>query len=392
MRILQVAPPWFEVPPRAYGGIELVIGALADGLVAAGHDVTLLASGGSRTAAHLHTVYPAPPSLDLGDTMTELMHVMAVDDLHGFDVVHDHTLLGTAWSVAHGTWPLVHTLHGPWSERSVQVYRRLASGAALAAISHDQAARAPSVPIAAVVYNGIDVDRFPIGLDRTDELVFVGRASPEKGPEQTIEVARRTGRPLAMAIKVNEPTEHDYWQQVLKPLLCGIDARVTLDATHEEKTAMMARAHAVVLPIQWDEPFGLVMAEAAACGAPVVVYGRGAAPEVVQDGVTGFVIDPDAGIEALCEAVEVADTIDAATCREHVLAHFSSQRMVAGYLELYEELRRPRFMRARSTAFTSASIPIHDTPGKEQRSSPGRSAQNCWATTTPATSTSVAPT
>lgn len=370
MRILQVAPPWFEVPPGAYGGIELVISALADGLVAAGHDVTLLASGGSRTSARLHTVYPTPPSSDLGDTMTELLHVMTVDDLRGFDIVHDHTVLGTAWSAAHGTWPLVHTLHGPWSDRSVRVYRRLATGAALVAISRDQAARAPSVPIAAVVHNGIDVDRYPIGLDRTDELVFVGRASPDKGPVQAIEVARRTGRPLAMAIKVNERAEHVYWQEVLEPLLSGIDARVTFDATHDQKTAMMARAHAVVTPIQWDEPFGLVMAEAAACGAPVVVYGRGAAPEVVQDGVTGFVIDPDAGIEAFCAAVEVADTIDPAACREHVLAHFSSQRMVADYLRLYEDLRRPRFMRSSSTPFASALVPGHAATGFAESTGP----------------------
>lgn len=359
MRILQVAPPWFEVPPRHYGGIELVIATLADGLVAAGHDVTLLASGGSSTTATLHSVYPTPPSAALGDAMTELAHVLAVDDLGPFDIVHDHTVLGTARLAARGTWPLIHTLHGPWTDRAVHVYRRLADRTALVAISHDQAARVPSIPIAAVVHNGIDLDRYPIGLDRTDELAFVGRASPEKGPEQAIDVARRTGRPLRMAIKVNEPVEHEFWERKLAPALTGLDVEVLHDATHEQKTALMARAHAVIMPIQWDEPFGLVMIEAGACGTPVVVYGRGAAPELVVDGVTGFVVDPEAGLDAFCAAVEAADTIDPATCHHHVATTFSAQQMVDGYLDLYEDLRRARFMRARPAALAPPFVPPH---------------------------------
>lgn len=355
MRILQVAPPWFEVPPVRYGGIELVIGALADGLVAAGHDVTLLASGGSATAATLHTVYSRPPSADLGDTLTELLHVLAVDDLGPFDVVHDHTLIGTTRLAAQGAWPVVHTLHGPWTDRSRRVYGRLGARVGLVAISHDQAAGASGVPLAGVVHNGIDVERYPVGLDRTDELVFVGRANPEKGPELAIEVARRTGRPLAMAIKVNEPAEHEYWEQVLEPQLARIDSRVVGDATHAEKSAMMAGAHAVLMPIQWEEPFGLVMVEAGACGTPVVVFGRGAAPEVVVDDETGFVVSPDEGLDGLCTAVEAAARIDPATCRQHVVRHFSRERMVADYLELYERLRQPRFARLPSATRAQAA-------------------------------------
>lgn len=350
MRILQVAPPWFAVPPHRYGGIELVIGTLADGLVAAGHEVTLLASGGSRTSADLHTVYPEPPSHDLGDATTELLHVMAVDELGAFDVVHDHTLLGTARAAAGGTWPLVHTLHGQWSDRSRRVYRRLADSVALVAISRDQAARGMGVPLAAVVHHGLDLDRYAVSLDRTDELVFVGRASPDKGPHLALEVARRTGRPLAMAIKVNEPDERRYWHDVLEPLVADVGADVTIDATHEQKVAMMARAHAVVVPLQWDEPFGLVLVEAGACGAPVVVTRRGAAPEVVRDHVSGLLVEPDAGIAGLVTAVEAAGTIDPADCRGHVQVHFSRERMVADHLDLYERLRQPRPARAHGGA------------------------------------------
>lgn len=367
MRILQVAPPWFTVPPDRYGGIELVIAALADGLTARGHDVTLLASGGSTTTARLHSVYARPPSADLGDTVTELAHVMAVDDLGSFDVVHDHTLLGTVRAAARQVPGVVHTLHGPWSARSRQVYRRLADEVALVAISHDQAGAAPEVPLRGVVHNGIDPDAYAVGLDRGDELVFVGRANPEKGPEQAIEVARRTGRPLVMAIKVNEPHEHEYWRRVLEPRIHGIEAHVTFEATHEQKVAMMAHAHAVIAPIQWAEPFGLVLVEAGACGTPVVAYGRGAAPELVRDGVNGFVVDPRDDLDAFCAAVEAADTIDPAACLQHVRENFSSERMVEDYLEVYESLCRPRFMRNRPDPLAPpyARPPAPDRPFSE---------------------------
>lgn len=339
MRILQVAPPWFAVPPHAYGGIELMIAALADGLVEQGHDVTLLASGGSHTAAHLHSVYEEPPSTLLGDAMTELLHVMEVDDLGDFDVIHDHTLIGATRLAARGTPRVVHTLHGPWSSTGRRVYGRLSRDVGLVAISHDQAAHAPEVALAGVVHNGIDLDRYPVGLDRTDELVFVGRANPEKGPALAIEAARRTGRPLSMAIKVNEPEEHEYWSCVLEPRTHDLGIDVVFNATHERKVEMLARAHAVLVPIQWDEPFGLVMVEAGACGAPVVAFARGAAPEIVRDGVTGRLVPPLDGIDGLVDAIGRVDEISPAACRAHVDAHFSSQRMVEGYLEIYEALR-----------------------------------------------------
>ena len=362
MRILQVAPPWFAVPPPRYGGIELVISTLTEGLVAAGHEVTLLASGGSRTAAELATVYDVPPSTDLGDAVTELLHVTAVDDIGPVDIVHDHTLLGATRLAARGAWPLVHTLHGPWSDRSRALYRHLADHLALVAISHDQAARANGVPISAVIPHGLDLDRYPVSLDHSDDLAFVGRASPEKGPAEAIEVARRTGRRLVMAIKVNEAIERAYFDEVLAPLLPHADVELVRDATHEQKTAIMARAHAVVAPVAWDEPFGLVLAEAGACGTPVVAFGRGAAPEVVRDGVNGIVVDPAAGVDGLVAAVEAAGTIDRASCRHHVAEQFAAARMVDDHLQLYADLRAPRFKRARPAELAPPFVLPHLDP------------------------------
>lgn len=343
MRILQVAPPWFTVPPTRYGGVEMVVADLVEGLVAAGHDVTLLASGGSRTSARLHTVFDEPPSTALGSTLVELAHVLALDDLGRFDVVHDHTVLGTARLALRADGPVaVHTLHGAWDPVTLAVYDRLGRDVALVAISHDQAARAHGVPLAGVVHNGIDPARYPVVVDRGDELVFLGRASPDKGPVEAIEVARRTGRPLAMAIKVNERDEHAYWHEAIVPRLGTADVRVVRDATHEEKVELLAHAHALVAPIQWDEPFGLVLVEAGACGVPVVAFARGAAPEIVRDGITGALVDQTDGVDGLCDAVDAVADVDGAACRRHVATRFSAARMVAGYLRVYERLAGTR--------------------------------------------------
>lgn len=354
MRILQVAPPWFPVPPPRYGGTELVVGGLTEGLVAAGHDVTLLAAGSSATGARLVTVYDDPPTADLGDMVTELLHVLAAEDLGPFDIVHDHTLLGASLAAARSTPHVVHTLHGPWTERSRGVCRWLGQRVALVAISNDQAERAPDVAIEAVIHHGIDLDAYPCRHDRGDWLAFVGRASADKGPELAIEVARRTGRPLHMALKINEVDEHRYWDTVLEPATHHADVHVTVDATHEQKTWILSHAHAVVAPIQWEEPFGLAMVEAMACGAPVVAFARGAAPELVLDGVTGYLVPPRAWVSGLVRAVEAAGDIVPAACRQHVVDRFSRHRMVEDHLDLYERLAVPRFRRTRTAPFRHA--------------------------------------
>jgi glycosyltransferase involved in cell wall biosynthesis len=345
MRILMIAPPWFAVPPAGYGGIEQVVAVLADGLVDAGHEVTLLASGGSRTRAELLTTYDRPPSSELGNPAVELAHVLVgYRQRARFDVVHDHTLTGAALGGMPGGPPVVHTLHGPWTASITELYRQLSDRLHLVAISHDQAARTPpGIALAGVVHNGIDLQGFRFDPDGGPDLAFIGRANPEKGPVLAIEAARRLGRRIVMSIKVNELAERDYFDDVIAPALDGTDVELRPVDSHHAKVELLGKAQAVLFPICWAEPFGLVPLEANACGTPVVAFAEGAVAEVVADRRSGFLVPPG-DLDALCAAVERIDELSREECRAVASERFDAQHMVAGYLEIYERAiaGRPR--------------------------------------------------
>lgn len=343
MRILQMAPPWFAVPPAGYGGIEWVVAELADGLAERGHDVTLLASGGSRTKATLWTVFDDPPSKLIGSPYHDLMHCAAAYQRRAeFDLIHDHSgILGPAIGSFVDGPPVMHTLHGPWLAEVEGLYRALPPRLHLVAISHDQRARAPKgLPIAGVVPNGIRVAAYPLRPERrgTDGyLVFIGRANREKGPEVAVRVAQRLGRHLKMMVKINEVEEEAYWRARVAPLVVDADVEVLAEVSLEEKARLVAEADACLFPIQWPEPFGLVMTEAMACGTPVVAFANGAATEVIVDGETGFLVAPG-DLDGFCAAVERVGEIDPLACRRRVEEHYSGARMVAGYEEIYEQV------------------------------------------------------
>jgi len=341
VRILQVAPPWFPVPPTGYGGIEWIVAALADGLAETGHDVTLLAAGGSRTKATLEVVYAQPPSMHVGDPWYEAPHALAAyAHRNRYDLIHDHT--GTigpaiAASVTDGP-PVVHTLHGPWTSANERLYRAICHRVHLIAISNDQSSRAPDgIRIAGMVHNGVPLERYPYRSDKEDFLLYVGRSTADKGPEVAIDVAKRVGLPLVMAIKVSEPLEIEYYETMIAPAMMGADVDLRTSVEHDEKVDLMGRARAVLVPIRWDEPFGLVMAEAMACGTPVVAYRRGAAGEIVVDGETGYLIEPG-DLKAFVAATRTIARIDPAACRARVEDGFSADRMVASYAAVYERL------------------------------------------------------
>ena len=334
LRVALIAPPYFPVPPSGYGGIERVIAVLAAGLAERGHDVTLVAAAGSVADARIVTPLETAPLLGDPSSFTdELCHALALYRIADqFDVIHDHSGVGAAIGgmLAGGT-PVVHTLHGPWTDQSRRLYRLLDDRVALVAISHAQRAANPHVRYAGVVHNGIDMGLHPLTLRKEDFLVFVGRTSPEKRPEVAIEVARRAGLPLKMIVKRSEPAEVRYWDDVVAPLL-GPDIEVVDQPPQAVKVRLIGQARAMLFPIAWPEPFGLVMTEAMACGTPVIARPLGAAPEVISDGVTGFLCHTD---QQMVAAVEAAGDIDPRACRQVVQDRFSGESMVSGYERVY---------------------------------------------------------
>ncbi len=342
MRIAIVAPIWFPVPPKGYGGIELVVSLLADGLADAGHDVTLFASGGSVTKANLVTTIEVPPDPShLGnpwyDGFQALTSYLQVD---GFDIVHDHAgVMGpVCGAMLRGQPPVVHTLHGPWTDETRLLFGVAARHIHLVSISEAQRAANTDVRYAATVYNGIDLAAYPLREEKEDSLVFIGRANPDKGPKEAITIARRAGLPLHMLLKRGEVPEREYFAREIEPLLAS-DITLHENISHEEKVDLLGRARAMVFPIRWPEPFGLVMVEAMACGTPVVTTNWGAAPELVEHGVTGFRCDGD---DDLVEAVGQASTLSPTACRRRVEENFSDTAMVSGYERLFERILAPR--------------------------------------------------
>jgi glycosyltransferase involved in cell wall biosynthesis len=331
VRIAEIAPPWVSVPPRTYGGIELVVSLLTEELVQRGHDVTLVANGDSRTKARLWSAHQASPDLSTmsADPFLEVVHVLGGYLRAGeFDVIHDHTALGPALgAVLDGHPPVVHTLHGPWTDMSRRYLGEVAGRVGLVAISEAQTRHNPDVPYAGVVPNGIDLDVYPYREEKEEFALFLGRCNPEKGPEVAVEVAKQAGLPLKIVMKRAEPHEHEHWEREVAPRLRG-DEEVVFNADHDVKVDLLSRARVTLCPIQWEEPFGLVMVESMACGTPVVASPQGAAPELVVDGETGVLAE---GLEAMVAAVEPAAACSPSACRRRVAERFSAGAMADGY-------------------------------------------------------------
>jgi glycosyltransferase involved in cell wall biosynthesis len=336
MRIGLIAPPWVPVPPRAYGGTESVVDRLARGLVRAGHEVLLAAAANStcpvpRVAG---TMEPADDAPVCGDALTDLRHVVtSYAAMADVDVVHDHTLVGPLYRRPPRPTPVVTTNHGPFNSTLTSLYRSLRDVAVLA-ISHHQASTAAGVPIAGVIHHGIDVDAVPEGSGQGGYASFLGRMSPEKGPREAALIARAAGVPLRMAAKLREPAERDYFEAEVEPLLCS-DVEYVGELGPAEKLDLVGSSLALLNPIQWPEPFGLVMIEALATGTPVVATPAGSAPEIVDDGVTGHLRTGRASLaSALLDAVQ----LDRGACRAAAARRFSTERMVGEHVRVYSDL------------------------------------------------------
>ncbi|HEU4398481.1 MAG TPA: glycosyltransferase family 4 protein [Actinomycetota bacterium] len=337
MRIALVAPPWYAVPPSGYGGIEWVVALLADGLVDRGHDVTLFAPTGSRTKARLVSpLGEQPPPDSIGNPWYEASHaVSAYEESERFDILHDHTgPVGVAIGALIES-PIVHTLHGPFTPESLMLYSRIARHLWFVAISESQRSMGPpNLRWAGVIYNGIPIENYPYREEKDDFLFFLGRADEEKAPHLAVEAARRAGRRLVMCVTRKNEREQRYWAEQVEPLL-GDDVEVHGECGQQQKADLLAGAQALLFPIQWAEPFGLVMTEAMACGTPVVAWRNGSVPEVVDDGVTGFVVE---SMDELVRAIDRVGELDKRALRAHVEERFSADAMVDGYERAYERI------------------------------------------------------
>jgi glycosyltransferase involved in cell wall biosynthesis len=335
MRIAVLAPVWFAVPPVGYGGIEWVVSLLADGLVDAGHDVTLFASGDSRTKSELAAVYPEAPSSLIGQSQPELRHALACyARARDFDVINDHSgHLAAALGGAVQT-PVVHTVHGPLEGEPGRIYgeiSRVSPSTGLVSISLNQRKPCPGLPWIANIPNALDFSLYPVKPHRGDYLLFLGRMSPDKGAHRAVAVAMQTGLPLKLAGKLNEPREREYFHEYVEPhLVDGIE--YLGEVSHGEKVELLQNARATLFPIEWEEPFGLVMIESMACGTPVIATRWGAVPEVIEHGRSGIIVDD---YRIMPAALEEADRLDPMELRRYVEQRFSPERMVADYLDVY---------------------------------------------------------
>jgi glycosyltransferase involved in cell wall biosynthesis len=344
MRIGLVAPPWTPVPPPLYGGIELVVDELARGFQTEGHEVTLFTTGDSTCPVPRRWVLAKAQGTRIGMAVPELRHVLgAYAVLDHCDLVHDHTLAGPLLAAARATGsdpgpPVVTTVHGPLNEDLVDLYQALGDRVPIVCISEAQHRAAPHIPVARVIHHGIDASLFPVGDGKGDDggpyCLFLGRMAPDKGAHRAITVARKAGLRLLMAAKMREPWEVRYFTEMVEPLL-GPDAVYLGEVPHEQKLDLLGGATALLFPIRWNEPFGLVMLEAMACGTPVLAFSEGAAPEVVEQARTGFLCADE---EEMIDALARIDEIDRSDCRAAVEGYFSTRRMVADHLSLFDSL------------------------------------------------------
>jgi glycosyltransferase involved in cell wall biosynthesis len=343
LRIAVVAPPYYELPPAAYGGIERVCWSLAEGLVERGHDVTLVGAGVSKTRARFVATFPQAQQEGMpSELVIEVVHAAragAALERLDLDVVHDHSRAGPllAWSRSAPTLITVHAaLAGP--ESQLELYTALARSAKLAALSEAQRRAAPQLPWVGVVPNGIDVDEYPYRGEKDDFVLFLGRMNRHKGVHLAIRAAREAGRRLVIAGSWTIPEEQAYFEAEVRPQL-GPDVEWVGSIAGEIRTELLASAACLLFPVMWQEPFGLVMIEAMACGTPVVALRQGSVPEVVADGQTG-IICADTG--ELAAAIEAATRLDSGRCRAHVCYRFSAARMVERYEALYRMLTTPQ--------------------------------------------------
>jgi glycosyltransferase involved in cell wall biosynthesis len=344
MRIAQVAPLTEAVPPKLYGGTERVVAFLTDALVAMGHEVTLFASGDSVTSAKLEPMHPRALRFDTGLRDAIAPHMLMLEQVASradeFDVLHCHLDYWPFSLFSRLATPFLTTLHGRLDLPELKPIYRCFDEVPLVSISDAQRRPLPEANFVATVHHGLPTDLLLPRPVRPGYLAFLGRICPEKCPDRAIEIARRTGIPLKMAAKVDR-VDAEYHETLIRPMIDGKHIEHIGEIGDAEKADFLSGAQALLLPIDWPEPFGLVMIEAMACGTPVIAFNAGSVPEVIEDGVTGFVVS---NMAEACQAVERLPELSRAVIRARFEQRFSAERMAEDYVGLYRRLavrRRP---------------------------------------------------
>jgi glycosyltransferase involved in cell wall biosynthesis len=339
MRIAQIAPLAESVPPKLYGGTERVVAWLIDELVELGHDVTLFASGNSQTRAKLVPVWPYAFRLSRQRTDPVAVQAVLLETMAAraaeFDVIHCHIDWLALPLLTRSGVPFLTTMHGRLDIAGLPDVVRHFPDAPFVSISNNQRLPLPGAHWLGTVYHGLPSQSLHPRFEPGSYLAFLGRLTKEKGPEDAMRIARDAGMPLRIAAKVPKG-ERGYFKEQLEPKIDGREVQLTGEVNDKTKEEFLANAAALVFPIDWPEPFGLVMIEAMACGTPVIAYRHGSVPEVIDEGVTGFVVDSE---EEAVRAVRRLGEIDRRQVRACFERRFTARRMASEYVALYEGLR-----------------------------------------------------
>ncbi|QSR86645.1 glycosyltransferase family 4 protein [Candidatus Methylacidiphilum infernorum] len=338
MKIAQVAPLYERVPPKLYGGTERVIHYLTEELIAQGHEVTLFASGDSLTKGRL--IAPIEEALRLQKQKKDplVYHIIMLEKLfqciEQFDIIHYHIdFLHFPFS-NRCTKKHLTTLHGRLDLPDLDILYRHFDRIPVVSISYSQRSYLPWINWVGTVYHGVPEDLYAFYPESGKYLAFVGRISPEKGVDRAIEIAKLTGMDLKIAAKVDD-VDKEYFREIILPLFKKAPVEFIGEIGDEEKKKFLGEAYALLFPVNWPEPFGLVMIESMACGTPVIGWRNGSVPEIVVDGKTGYIIDSiGEGVKKLRQI----DRIDRKDCRKHVLNHFTASKMAQSYLSIYSKL------------------------------------------------------
>ena len=342
VKIAQVAPLYESVPPHAYGGTERVVSYLTEALVEMGHDVTLFASGDSVTMANLVAVVPTGLRLDPRKPDPLVWHTIMMDmvlkDSARFDIIHFHTDVLQLSLVGQCRTPCLSTPHGRLDLPDLKPLFRRFGAHPMTSISNSQRTPVPWVNWRATVYHGLPLGLYSLHVQPRQYFAFVGRISPEKRCDRAIEIAKGCGIPLRIAAKV-DPADRAYFESTIEPLLDDPLVTFVGEIGEGDKNEFIGNALALLMPIDWPEPFGLVMIEAMACGTPVIAYAHGSVPEVIDNGVTGYVVRNQ---EQAIQAARNISRIDRRRCRQVFEQRFAAPVMARRYVEVYRELVETR--------------------------------------------------